>query len=162
MPALKKFYLLASHASETSTAAFKEIAKGPALPNLEEIEFWCVTAECADFITFVRKHLRTLETVNPDFLELENGSEEDLQLLLHDMRDAAITHNLINFTSMLIRLNDDSVRFPELRHIWFEDLDDPDFDDWVRVGCSENMYLKGKTEVVEGLEVMIGCMEVGW
>lgn len=92
-PVLKTL-LIRFNSSAASSAAWKLFAKGGALPALQDLRLSDCKISTKDFTKFVLQHCSTLKQLRFCWLQLEDGSLQDLKDFLRILRERATIEDL--------------------------------------------------------------------
>jgi hypothetical protein len=140
-----------------SLSTFSLLSKGSVLPSLQQLNLFGAKVAVKDFSRFVLKHCDTLMRLTLWFVDLQDGTLEDFRGFLTGLRDFPKIEYL-NF--MILRFNEDLVRFPLTSQAIDVDVEDEPEYAWVRMIDCGTVRMEGTEEVREGLTLMAECIAI--
>ena len=140
-----------------SLSTFSLLSKGSVLPSLQQLNLFGAKVAVKDFSRFVLKHCDTLMRLTLWFVDLQDGTLEDFRGFLTGLRSSPKIEYL-NF--MILRFDEDLVRFPLTSQAIDVDLEDEPEYVWVRMTDCGIVRMEGTGEVRQGLMLMAECITV--
>lgn len=153
-PVLKTL-LIHFNSSATSSAAWKLFAEGGALPALQDLRLSDCKISTKDFSKFVLQHYGTLKQLRLWWLQLEDGSVQDLKDFLRVLRERATIEDLHVAD---LYLDGNIVHFPAASRVVFSDFLGEE--EYVCVDIARCVSLNGTMEVQDGLMLMAEYIKV--
>jgi hypothetical protein len=136
----------------TSSGACRALAKAPVIPMLEKLRLETCTMKMHDFAEFFGKHSPTCKVLIMGYVQLTNGSMEDLGRLYELLSQAPKIEEYYQ-GSQFLGAEDEYLTFPP--GVWYSDsADDENEDGFVEVFLNDWVHWTGHEEVTEGLSAI--------
>ena len=137
--------------SEIGTHLWGLFAQGSVLPTLRQLSICQCKVTFKDISQFILKHRNTLTELELGFVDLDNGSLEDVKGFLDKLRDFLRIEYL---HLMLLRPDEKRIGFPLAPQAWGVDLRDEEEYVMVVKSTRHHVRLDGTQETKDGLMVL--------
>lgn len=137
--------------SEIGTHLWELFAQGSVLPALQELSICQCKVAFKDVSQFILKHRNTLTELELGFVDLDDGSLEDVKGFLDKLRDFPRIEYL---HLMLLRLDGKRIGFPLAPQAWGVDLRGEEEYVLVVKSTRHHVRLDGTQEINDGLMVL--------